>query len=114
MPKPGLVTDQGDCLVVQFEGNARVETATLLKEELAQVQITHNVAVEWDQAEHVDACVLQVLLILRKLLKDRGLSFTVGKDNTRVREYLKWSGLSEYFPVQSPSPEDHPVGDSNA
>ncbi len=114
MAQSGLVIDKNDCIIVRLDGNARVETATLLKESLAQAQMTHNVAVEWDQAEHVDACVLQVLLALRKLLSERGLSLTVGKDNAKVRKYLKLSGLSEYFPAQSGSSEPCASGDSNA
>ena len=77
-----------------------------------QARLVHAVAIEWDQAEHVDACVLQVLLAIRKLLKDRGLPLTVTKDNPKVREYLKWSGLSEYFPAQPPGDESRTVGAS--
>jgi len=114
MPALVLIPDQGHATVLRLEGHARVETATRLRETLAQAPLAQPVAIEWDQAEHVDACVLQVLLALRKLLMDRGLSFAVGKDNAKVRAYLNWSGLSEYFPVQSPSPEPQPVGDSHA
>jgi anti-anti-sigma factor len=90
--------DEEDCTMLKLEGSARVETATLLLQELSQSSIAHDMAIDWEQAEHVDACVLQVLLALRKMLADRGLSLTVDKDNSHVRGYLELSGLSQYFP----------------
>jgi anti-anti-sigma regulatory factor len=40
-----------------------------------------------------------VLLALEASLKQRGLSLMVKNDNPQVREYLKLSGLSDYFPL---------------
>jgi len=94
--------------MVKLEGSARVETAVRLKQELAQAQIAHEVAIDWGEAEHVDACVLQVLLALGKLLAERGSSLIVDRDNPKVRQYLKLSGLSEYFPVRDHPPQGHP------
>ena len=103
MPPSGLsLLDEDGYLVVKIEGSARVETAALLKEKLSKSRPAKNVAIDWGEAEHVDACVLQVLLALSKLLAERGSSLVVSRDNIRVREYLRLSGLAEYFPVQNP------------
>ncbi len=101
MGQPGVsVSDEENCMMVKLEGSARVETAILLKQKLAQSQIAREVAIDWGEAEHVDASVLQVLLVLGKSLAERGSRIVVDQDNPRVREYLKLSGLSEYFPVR--------------
>jgi anti-anti-sigma factor len=108
--QPGLsVFDEEGRMIVKIEGSARVETAVLLKQELSQAQIPHEVAVDWGDAEHVDACVLQVLLALGKFLTERGSSLIVDRDNPKVRQYLKLSGLSEYFPVRDHPPQGHPA-----
>lgn len=91
--------EEDDCMVIRLERRARVETAVLLKQRLSQA-VARDVAIDWAEAEHVDACVLQVLLALRNLLQERGLSFVVHRDNTKVRDYLKLSGLADYFPVR--------------
>jgi anti-anti-sigma factor len=109
-----VLLDKQDRMIVRLEGAARVETASLIKQELAQASITHNVAIDWGGAEHVDASVLQVLLALRKLVVERGLSFMVDKDDARVRGYLKLSGLSEYFLVRDHSPGAPPAESTNA
>ena len=100
--------------MVKIEGNAGVETAALLKQELVRAHIAHDVAIDWAEAEHVETCVLQVLLALRKWLLDRGLSLVVEKDNSKVRGYLTVSGLSEYFPVRDHLPEVPSSEGSNA
>jgi anti-anti-sigma factor len=98
------VFEEENCVIVKIEGSARVESAALLRQRLAQTQIAHEVAIDWSEAEHVDASVLQVLLALRKLLADRRLPLVVDQDNSKVRGYLKLSGLSEYFPVRELPP----------
>ncbi len=109
MSQSGLcVFEEEGRTMVKLEGSARVETAVRLKQELAQAQIAHEVAIDWGEAEHVDACVLQVLLALGKLLAERGSSLIVDRDNPKVRQYLKLSGLSEYFPVRDHPPQGHP------
>ncbi|MGA9528540.1 MAG: STAS domain-containing protein [Terriglobales bacterium] len=100
MTEAGIsLLDEEGRMVVKIEGKARVETAVLLRQKLAESLITQEVAIDWAEAEHVDASVLQVLLALRKLLGERGLPLVVDKDNTKVREYLRLSGLTEYFPL---------------
>ncbi len=101
MPDPAIsLFDENGCTVVKVEGNARVEMAALLKDKLALAQLAHDVAIDWSEAEHVDASVLQVLLALRKLLAEHSLALMVDKDNAKVRSYLKLSGLSDYFPLR--------------
>ncbi len=115
MPHPGFsLFDEDGRTVVKIEGNARVETAMLLKQSLAQTQTAHEVAIDWGEAEHVDASVLQVLLAFRKSLAERGSAFMVDRDNLKVREYLKLSGLSEYFPVRDRPPQAPPAESANA
>ena len=115
MAEPGIsLFDEDGRMTLKIEGNARVETAVFLQQNLAQARITHGVAVDWGEAEHVDACVLQVLLALRKLLAERGLPFMVDKDNAKVRGYLRLSGLSECFPVQDFSHQSMPPESANA
>ena len=105
MAQSGLsLIDKEDCLVVKIEGSARVEAAVLLKEKLAKTKFAHEVVIDWGEAEHVDASVLQVLLALRQTLAEQGLSFLVDIDNSKVRQYLNLSGLSEYFPLRSQPP----------
>jgi anti-anti-sigma factor len=101
MAEPGIsLLDEEGRTILKIEGSARVETAVLLKQKLAEVEIDHDVTLDWAEAEHVDASVLQVLLALRKSLAEDGLELVVNNDNPRVRVYLKLSGLSEYFPVR--------------
>jgi anti-anti-sigma regulatory factor len=116
MEQPGisLFEDKGR-VIVKIEGFARVDTAVFLKENLAQMQITHGVGIDWCAAEHIDACVLQVLLSVRRSLTERGLSFIVDQDNSKVRWYLKLSGMSEYFPVRNdPHPSSPTEGGADA
>src|SRR5580658_1627121 len=102
MAQPSVsLIDEENRMVVKIEGNARVEAAVLLKQGLMQSKLAHEVAIDWGDAEHVDACVLQILLALRQAVTERGLTFLVDIDNSHVRQYLKLSGLSEYFPVRS-------------
>ena len=105
MPNSEVVIDQEGCTLIRLVGHARMETAVLLHESLAKAPFAHSVMIEWEEAEHVDACVLQVLLAVRKALSARGLALTVRKDNPKVREYLNLSGLAEYFPAQPQSSE---------
>jgi anti-anti-sigma factor len=115
MAQSGLsLSDEDGRMIVKIEGNARVETAMLLKQSLAQTPAAHEVAIDWGEAEHVDASVLQVLLALRKSLVEQGLPFMVDSDNLKVREYLKLSGLSEYFPVRNRPPHAPPAENANA
>ena len=99
---------------LEIEGSARVEMAVLLKQKLEETKIAHEVAIDWEGAEHVDACVLQVLLALRQSLAERGVALMVEKDNAKVRGYLKLSGLSEYFPVRDPAPQAVPSEGNDA
>lgn len=115
MEQPGLcLLDENGQMIVKIEGNARVETAALLKQSLAQTQTASGVAIDWSAAEHVDASVLQVLLALRNSLAEHGLPFVVDKDNLQVREFLRLSGLSEYFPVREHPPQTSPAESANA
>jgi anti-anti-sigma factor len=91
-------------LILQLKGKARVEAAQLLQQQLAQIDSNRDLALDWEQAEHIDACVLQVLLAFRKSRSDRQFSLTVDRDNPHVREYLRMSGLSDYFPVRASQP----------
>jgi hypothetical protein len=63
------------------------------------------VALDWENAEHVDGCVLQVLLALQLSLNRRGLRVCVARDNPKVRDYLRRAGLSAYFPLLQPGGE---------
>jgi anti-anti-sigma factor len=87
--------------VLKLQGNCRADTARLLLEQILQLTMTQNVLVDWEQAEHVDTCVLQVLLALQKHLGQRGFSFSVAKDSPAVREYVQLAGLSDALPLQS-------------
>jgi len=93
-----------DTTILKLRGNSRADAARLLLEQLLESPISQNVAVDWEQAEHVDACMLQVLLALRNCLVQQGLSLSVTMDNPAVREYLRLAGLSEFFPVHSGPP----------
>jgi len=115
MAESGLsVSDDEGRMIVKIEGSARVEMAVLLKQKLEETQIAQEVAIDWEGAEHVDACVLQVLLALRQTLAERGVSLMVVKDNAKVRGYLKLSGLSEFFPVRDPASPAVPSEGSDA
>lgn len=92
-------------ILVQLTGRAGVEAAAQLHEQLLQVNINQPIVVDWGQTEHIEACVLQVLLACRRGAE--GQSLSVESDNIRVREYLKLSGLSEHFPATARiSPSD--------
>jgi anti-anti-sigma factor len=117
--QPGLsVLNMDGRMIVRIEGNARVETAMLLKQileqSLEQTPAAPEVAIDWSEAEHVDASVLQVLLALRKSLDEHGTPFVVDKDNSKVREFLKLSGLAEYFPVRDQPLDAPPTEHANA
>ena len=87
-------------MIVKLAAKARVDAAIMLHHQLLQGNLQQHVAVDWSEADHVDASVLQVLLGLQRSLSERGFSLTVALDNERVREYLQYSGLSECFPVK--------------
>jgi anti-anti-sigma regulatory factor len=93
-----------------LRGNARGDAAGFLLEELLQSSANKNVLVDWERAERVDPCVLQVLLAFQKLLGNRGLSLRIARDNPAVREYLQQAGLSEDFPLSSAASEPSKQG----
>lgn len=95
--------EQDDAVVVRLAGHARMEDAMALHQLVAQANRTKRLAIDWHAAEFVDGCVLQVLLAAQRSLLQRGLSLTVDQDNAGVRQYLRLSGLSEYFPLQPAS-----------
>jgi anti-anti-sigma regulatory factor len=85
---------------------ARGEAAVELQQRLISATVHTDVAIDWEQTEHVDASVLQVLLALRQRLSGQGHSLTIARDNLQLREYLLVSGLSECFPLHDSSPAD--------
>lgn len=89
----------GDALTLKFVGRSRFEAAESLKSALLASRPKANVALDWENAEHVDGCVLQVLLALQLSLNRRGLRVCVARDNPKVRDYLRRAGLSAYFPL---------------
>ena len=109
MSEPLVSLHRGeDTTVLTLRGNSRADAARLLLEQLRQTEIMQPVVVDWEQAEHVDTCVLQVLLALQKQLALGGLSLGIARDNPAVREYLQLAGLSGNFPPSSapaPSPQ---------
>jgi anti-anti-sigma factor len=99
--------------VLKLQGSCRADAARQLLEQILQLTMTQNVLVDWEQAEHVDTCVLQVLLTLQRHLGQRGFSLSVAKDNSAVREYLQLAGLSDALPLQSdPSPAREEAADA--
>ena len=98
------VLERGDAVYVKLSGNAQVDTATALKNELAGRKPVKDVAVDWESAEHVSASVLQVLFSCAKSLRQGGRRLWIEKDNPQVREYLRLAGLAGHFP---PAAESH-------
>jgi anti-anti-sigma factor len=90
-----------DTTVLKLQGDCRVDAARLLLDQLLQSPANQNVVVDWEKAEHVDTCVLQVLLSLKRHLGQRGFSLSAVKDNPVIREYLQLAGLSGDLPLQS-------------
>lgn len=88
--------DVGVC--IKLSGQARVDTAALLMEQLAGFQHSKDVLPDWEEVEHVDASVLQVLLALNQQLEAAGRRLRVQIDNPHVREHLQVAGLAEFFP----------------
>jgi anti-anti-sigma factor len=94
-------------LTIRLEGQVGMEAAQSLQQQLLETP-PQNTAIDWEQAEHVHTCVLQVLLSFRHSLMQRGLSVAVIRDNPRVREYLHLSGLGQHFPVPAtPEPSSN-------
>ena len=94
------VTARGKNVVVTLHGNVRVDAASLLQRSLLEAGGQKNLAINWEQAEHVDACALQVLLAYAKTLKHSECSLHVEKDNPHVRQYLELAGLTDHFPLR--------------
>jgi anti-anti-sigma factor len=102
------VDERESVVRVKLTGKVRVDAAALLKEKLAGVEKSKDVVLDWQEAEHVDASVLQVLLALKGLIEATGLSVMVERDNPHVREYLRLAGLAEHFqplPIHSAEQE---------
>ena len=91
-------------VLVKLRGNVRVDSASSLQQRLLETLGTKDLAVDWEQAEHVDASALQVLLACAKTLKQRTGALRVEKDNPHVRQYLELAGLSDYFPLRQLPP----------
>ncbi len=90
---PISIVERDDLCCLCFTGSARVEVATRLQGKLQMAPADENLFIDWVNAEHVDASVMQVLLAYRISLKEHGASLFAEKDNPRVREYLMLSGL---------------------
>jgi anti-anti-sigma factor len=98
--------ERNGTVLVKLRGDVRVEAAAQLLLEAAQADPQKDAVVDWEQAEHVDTCVFQVLLSFQQRLAESGRSLKVEKDNPHVREYLRLAGLSDLFPVR---PAQSPV-----
>jgi anti-anti-sigma regulatory factor len=107
MNKPVVSLLQGEeATILMLRGNARADAADLLLEQLLQSATNKDVLVDWESAEHVDPCVLQVLRSFQKLLGNRGFSLSVAKDNPAIREYLRLSGFADDFPLHTAQSAD--------
>lgn len=84
--------------LLKFTGRASVELAIELQRELLATDM-NAIAIDWEQSEHIEASVLQVLLAckLNKGCTERELR--VERDNPSIREYLKRAGLTDFFSV---------------
>ena len=69
------------------------------------VSDSKDVAIDWQDAEHVGASAIQVLLALGSALSRHGHKLYVIHDNPSVRRFLELSGLSAKFPVLEASIE---------
>jgi len=98
------LADRDGTAVVTVRGRTTVEACKQLQQRLLQANISGNVVVEWEQAEHVHASLLQILLALQAMIAPRGFSLSVGKDSRQVRNYLEMAGLAGRFPVQPAAP----------
>ncbi|HUK25759.1 MAG TPA: STAS domain-containing protein [Terriglobales bacterium] len=99
------LSEQGGWLTLRLEGQAGMEAAELLQQRLQAAAPGQSLAIDWGPAEHVHGSVLQVLLAFRNSLVQRGLAVAVIRDNPSVREYLRLSGLGQYFPAPADAPE---------
>ena len=106
--------EQDDLLSLKLRGDARVEAAALLLQQAAQADLQKDVAVDWEEAEHVETSVFQVLLAIQKRLTQHGRSLIVEKDNPHVRDCLQLAGLSDSFPVQPAQALATSRGNNNA
>ena len=70
----------------------------LHQEALRLAAAGRSVAIDWNRAEHLSSCALQVLVALRSALSQRGLSLLVAADSPAVRCSLEAAGLSAHFP----------------
>ena len=97
------VRELANAISVKLRGKGGVETALLLRDQLMSVRTPKDIALDWEESEHVDASLLQVLLAWKKEFAAKGRRLSVAADNPRVREYLRWSGLAEQFPLSPAS-----------
>jgi anti-anti-sigma factor len=94
-----IVSQEAGATLVRLEGRAGVEIAGELRQLLLQAGIPGPLLIDWDQAEHIESCVLQVLLAHRPVLHAQEKPLLVRADNPHIRQYLRLSDLADYFPV---------------
>jgi hypothetical protein len=101
MESQTFVLPSDGATLVTLTRHAGVEVAAQLHDQLLSAEVSAPVQIDWSQAEHLEACVLQVLLACRYDDVARG-QLTIGGDNPDVRKYLELSG-SSFSPVNTQS-----------
>lgn len=101
-------------VAIRITGNAGMDEARELQRLLLAEPETLALTVDWSEAEHVESCVLQVLLAYRKQLVRAGQTISIVRDSVHVRGLLEVGGLSEYFPVIDMNEAGHALATADA
>jgi hypothetical protein len=102
MESQTFVLPSDGATLVTLTRHAGVGVAAQLHDQLLSAEVSAPVQFDWSQAEHMEACVLLVLLACRYDDVARG-QLTIRGDNPDVRKYLELSGFSSFFPVNTQS-----------
>jgi len=91
--------------VLELRGGFHLDLARELHQTALQIADAGGaVVVDCRQVEHLDGCMVQVLLALKRALEQGGGSLGLRGASEEIRKYLGWAGLAGHF--AAPGSED--------
>lgn len=97
-PQPIVLDRSSERTELRLYGEVRIEHAAELHAQLSEAAgRSVPIRVDWSAAEHLDACVLQLLAALARRCVRTGLRLEFAEPGPALRHYLELSGFQAHL-----------------